>query len=140
MVVLSKAGLQTLLETDGQLFAKKLDGDAPCLGQVGSGSWEDRQGQRVAFMPRHATEQRPGDLVPCRSSGSSRGACKAAATREPWWEAPGRRGSRRGAGGGGAITPGPETSFGIEARTGQRETCEALVMPGQDLCRCPLKI
>lgn len=42
MVTLSKARSQTLLETDGQLFAENTTQDVPYLGQMGSGSWAER--------------------------------------------------------------------------------------------------
>lgn len=55
--MLSKARLQALLETGGQFFIKNLNRDAPCLRQVGSGSWKEKWGQKVAFMRHRAVEQ-----------------------------------------------------------------------------------
>lgn len=59
---------------------------------MGSWSWEESWGQKVAFVPHCAVEQH---LIPRGSSGSSRGAHEATAAGEPWWESLGRSGCGR---------------------------------------------
>lgn len=139
VVMLSKARLQALLETGGQFFVKNLDQDAPCLRQVGSGSWKEKWGQKVAFMPHHAVEQ-------CQVTSSHTGARAAPMghTRPPL---PGSHGGKHcGEEPAGHVPWGSHHPWGqkclLAVRQGQvkEKPVEQLVMPARDLCRCPLKI
>lgn len=138
MVMLSKARSQTLLETDGQLFAKPASGcslsGADRLWLLGR-EMEPKSGLHAP--PCHGAV--PGDLIPRRSSGSSHGAQEATAAREPWWEALGRRGCRRGSMG--EPSPrGQKCLLAVRQGRVKEKPVERLVMPARNLCRCPLKI
>lgn len=110
MVALCKATLQTLLETDGQLFAENMTWDVPCLGQMGSGSWEERLDQKVAFLTLGAMEQRQmtsshagAQAAPMRARGVRCWEAMVGSTGEKMLQERFHRG---------AIAPGQEMSFG----------------------------
>lgn len=136
MVVVSRAGLQTMLETDEHLFSKNLDQDAADPGQMGSGSWEDRWSQKVIFMPwSSARWPHPTQEIRQLPWGTGGYHCQGAMV--------GNTGKKRLQEGfhGEALTPRQGMTFGSEARIDDRETCGVtLVLPARDLGRCPLKI